>query len=1540
MRRLAVVLFFVLVGVASLGISAQLHLDTPIGREAGRRVLVELVSAEIAGSLDAEEVLSLAPDEAWVANVTIRDPDGRPVIVGERVHVRFDPWALLRGEVRFPLGEVIGGELVLYESESGLPTFVDAFGSSTPRAPDAPFEPGSVLAIVERLDIRDLRVRGTLLGVEGLEVEDVRARLALRIDDRIPEGFELRVDEADGRVVAPFGKELQLVSTSARVRDDASGTRLHARLRTGDGEELGVLLDYARPDGASATDGDDVLDLLLRLDPVRAETVAGSGLAPWAEPLVGEVRGHVRLRGPPDDLELRGWLRTEGGGVAVAGRLASDSDSEVTARTHALQLDRLVDGASSARVRGRARLALPVEGDPRVDADLDPFRLGELEVPASHLEGSLGEEQLNVDVLRVTTPGGTLEARGRVGFDGSVDLRVEGDVGQLADEPTLAGLVPGARGLARFEATLALDPDGALRADGRWVLTRFRYGPVYVGVLVATGRIDGNVRAPEVALRLGLRDVRVDERPLGDGTGRVEGGPTSYRVELDTQRDARRVGLGGRVVVDDGFRVDLSRVELAEGRLRWTGELTGLTSRGTVLSLERARLRSGNQRVEASGVWRRSRGEDAIELAANELDLGELRALLRGWVEGLPDVDGRVSGTASVGGDLERQPRLHVDATLADGRVGAVAGLDGSVLFQYADGLLVGDLGLTAAGSGELELDLRGTLDRDLRFRDALEYAAFHVDGRGRDLDLGLLQHLPFELPELRGRASGSGHADGGFDAFDFEANVDIPALQFELPESWREEGEPPLSPPLGFRGRVGYADGGLTLRGSFRDDGGQLAEAEASVLLDLLSTLEDPSLLPSLLDVAPWRLALRLPPRRVDRWPLALRRGIPSPESLLASATLTLRGGAYRPAGDLAANVAWVGPEIHACGSPSRPRVELLAHLENGATHFGLTGLVDDRRVVFGEADAATPVDAWLRAPESFALPSTRATLWAVELPLDRLPYVCQDVEGPITASIEIERLFGARPRLVAELSSDSLHVRQVSRDASGTTRIRSRSPALSTRAHAELGNGRANADVEMAWWNGGLTRATAGTALRWDEDVWLPEVPEDARLDGSAELVDTPLEAALLFVPQVSEAHGGLFGHVDVRGELRDPLLEGEIELRDGGLAIPALGQRLDDVEGMVLLEGRNLVLQRFEAHDGDGVASLAGDISLEGFAPRRADLALDADSFPVRQEGSVLARLTGQSRLGADFYEGGLQGTVVVDGLSVWLGDDAGRTPQSLAPHPDIVVLGRETADEEPAEPYSVSLHVDARRPFTIKGDDFAAELVAVLELGYVDALQLKGEVELRSGHFDIFGKRFDVERGALFFDGETDLDPSVNLVAVHELRSRSGETVTVTASGRLSEPVIRFTSSLTNDRAEIIALLVSGEVRGETAQDVERAPTDFLAGIAAGVLTLSLREEFGQVVPTIVVEGNTYGGTRIRGGWRLEDVLPESLRRVIRGVYIEGFFNTSGQDGEGSRRTVGQVQDYGFLLELALPRNVVNTNTFTPPNNFSLDVTWQP
>ena len=286
------------------------------------------------------------------------------------------------------------------------------------------------------------------------------------------------------------------------------------------------------------------------------------------------------------------------------------------------------------------------------------------------------------------------------------------------------------------------------------------------------------------------------------------------------------------------------------------------------------------------------------------------------------------------------------------------------------------------------------------------------------------------------------------------------------------------------------------------------------------------------------------------------------------------------------------------------------------------------------------------------------------------------------------------------------------------------------------------------------------------------------------------------------------------------------------------------------------------------------------------------------------------------------------------------DPGRDPISLSAHPEIRVAGRE-ATARLEEPYVMRLRVDARNGFQMKGPDFAAQLVAELDVTYSDPeLRVGGGVEIQRGNFEVFGKRFDVERGWLAFDGSDTLDPQVNLVAVHQLRGRPGDTVTVTAGGRLSNPTIQFSSSVTGDRAQIIALLVSGTVRQETEQDAGRQAADFLAGVAAGVLSLSLREEFGSYFPTIAVQSNQLGGTRISGGVNLEELLPPAVRDVVQGVYFEGFLNTGNQQATTSQ---GQRQEAGVRLELDFPRGISNSYTIGGGQsgaNWGVDVTWQP
>lgn len=1519
MRRLATAFIWALLAIAALVVSATAHLSTQRARDVGRDVLVAYVDGQMRGSLRIGRFAALTPWGGKALGVELLDPEGRVVLRAARVEVVMDLAALLHGELRFVEGRVSGGgEVVLYPDAEGIPSFIRTFEAAVPST-DPP-SPDDLVAVVEDLRVEDMVVRGDVLGLEDLRVEDLRAHGRLRIDARREHPLDIEVWSGSGRVTRPFPYEAQLERIVGRVRDDpAHGTEFYVRARRGE-EHARARVRYWMPEGSST----EVLDLRVAAEPLRAETLAESGFD-WAEPFVGTLRGTFRLHGPPEDLALEADLRTDGGPVTVVGRVPAAGPTRVQVASPGVRLDRVLRGGPAIEARGR--LDLEAGDDTTVTVALDPFVYGGLQIPGGRVRGQFGDGHFVVQEAELPVGGGRLRASGVVGYDGRVDLRVDGALPEIAREPNLRRWLPGARGGLRVGADVRVAADGGLDVRGRWVWTNVVYGPARAARLVAEGSIGGTLEAPTVDLDLQAVTVAVEGVPFGDGTGSVRGGPRRFEVAADLRHPARQVALGARAeLLDEGFVADVTTLDLRARGERWQGHVGGLVVAGSTLEIATFDLRNGPQHVSGSGRWRQRPGrDDALRLVADGVQLGSLWAFL----DEAPEVDGRVTGTAEIGGDLETQPTVDFDLTVSGGRLLDVAGVDGSVLGRYHEGVLQADAGLTIRDGGELQILLHGALDQDRRLREAYRDGAYEATVQLRDLDLRIVRALRLGGPELEGRAAGTLVVSGALDVFDFTGRLDVPALRIGS------------FPPFALATRFGYQDGAIVARALTRDDTGDLVEAEGSVLLDLLSALEDPSLIFPMLELAPWRIALRLPPRVLGTLPEPIAAAIPLADRLQGSATLSIRGGSYRPHADLQANVEYVGDIAEVpCGAAAAPRASLRAELRDDRTRADLVGFLGSARVLQAEAEAGTPLGDWMRDPESFALPSTDLHAYVINAPVQDIPYACEYGAGPLTATLEATGLFSEAPAATLQLFSAGLQAHRLEPRGRGDRRrweARERTPPSQLHLKAEALDGVAVADGRVAWWTGGETYFGAELPLRWDRSDWLPQLASDAELTAFAELLDMPVGAALAWLDAIDDVSGNLSGRVDASGPLTAPRLTGEIEVVGGRLDVPSVGQRLDDIEGTLLFEDQRVTLQGLRVRDGSGTALVAGDATFQGLSPHRASLRVQSSRFPIRREGSILAELDGDLQLQARFAERALEGDVVVERLHVRLAEDLGGTPQDLAPHPDVLVLGQELPEPD-ADPYRVVLNVDASVPIAVKHDDFAAEVTAQLRVAYADpSFEVTGGVQLLGGHFDVFGKRFQVERGAMIFDPASGLDPEVNLVAVHNLRSN--ETVTVTASGRLSDPQIRFSSTVTSDRAEIIALLVSGDVRRETNADAERAPTDFLVGIAAGVLTLSLREQFGAAIPNIVFESNEYGGAQIRGGWRFEDNLPERLRRVIRGVYVEGYFNTTGEQG-GQQRTLGQVHDYGFLLELAFPRNIVNTNSFTPPNNFSLDITWQP
>jgi hypothetical protein len=201
--------------------------------------------------------------------------------------------------------------------------------------------------------------------------------------------------------------------------------------------------------------------------------------------------------------------------------------------------------------------------------------------------------------------------------------------------------------------------------------------------------------------------------------------------------------------------------------------------------------------------------------------------------------------------------------------------------------------------------------------------------------------------------------------------------------------------------------------------------------------------------------------------------------------------------------------------------------------------------------------------------------------------------------------------------------------------------------------------------------------------------------------------------------------------------------------------------------------------------------------------------------------------------------------------------------------------------------------------------------------------------------------------MVFDGDPDMDAKVDLVARHSLRG-SNDTVSVTVSGRLSDPTIEFKSNIpTSSEAQVIALLVTGSTRQQRGINTSTAQasqdtSNFLTGVAAGLFSASLQSQFGGFAPTFGIQqgqgvaDDAEGDTAVQVGFNVDSVLPDNL--PIRGLYVEGQFVA--RRNEGGPNTTGQATRPGFLIEALWPLNFVTTGTFAPPSNWSIDVTWEP
>ena len=1521
--------------VCSLLASTLYHLDTQLGRTLVRDILNPYLSEQMAGRLGMGTIKQLRLWRTIVNDTYVYDPDGTPIIFGKTVELGIDPLAALIGNLHFTYANLNIGWVQLIDNGKGSPTFIDTF-EPPPKAPQSTHQRAAkgkpLHSIVDNMNITRVDLYGDLLGLENLHVNDMHVRGRMEFT-RIA---QIEVWSATGNIVKPFPFKAKLDNLVGIVYTDARGVRLLAEATKGP-EHVAAEIHYAPPQNARATTPYN-LELFIRLDPIEALTLKQVGFD-WASSLKGDIQGWTRLWGPNEQYQLSADLTTDGGPVDVHGTLPVNATADIEISTPGADLSQFIKGAPSIEADGKVRFRIDPNTPDIIDIDLDMhgFEYDKIFVPALVAKTRLYPDAIDLLSVKTQYAGGKLNLDGHIAFKGTSAIHAYGDIPEIGNDRNIQKYAPGIKGSAQFDIIVRQSMNGMLDTRGWINIERLDYGIIGASTLRLEGRLRGNPKRPILDLELNASKLQVAGYLVGQGTTTLIGGPSGYRIQgrFDAQNDRRADFSAGVKVVNKAYRLNVETIKITAANRWWEGSVQNVfldPNRG--ISFQRIEMGNGPENLEASGEWNFN-GPDHIVANLKNFDLSVLKIL---YPESSPKASGNLDLYLEFRSNLQKQLTILAEGTLRNADLYDISPIDADYLIQVDPNELKLNTQVQIEKQEQLSLHATGMLDSKIKnIKEMLLNGIYQISLATNELDLSWVKRwMPSHMPTLEGKVNINAALSGSFFAPNFKGNAQILDLSIN---TWSS---------LNLFTRFKYNLGALSTRVSLSDEDGELAEAEGSFLIDFAHLLESPQQTLRTLSIEPWHLSARIPPRKLNALPLSLTSSFaPDADKLQMSVSLTLAGGAFKTRGDLHASFEWgLVDGLGICGSRAMPRAFLRAKLENDETTATFNVLTDKRRSAWLHASAHTPLNQWLQALKIHPLPIMNVSAKFDETPTEKLPYLCRYIAGPLFADLKANDLFGKDPEFDLSIKTPAIRARRIepaTRLNTLTTVVNT--PPASTTLQTQYKNGIGTLDNTTQWWNGGSSEIHARVPIIWNGEHKTPTLPNHGKIQATADFYRMPLKAVLAWMADTIGVEGTINGHVVADGSVQKPDLSGNLTLSDSQVSFRKVGQTLDNISGQFVFDDDGIEIKKLTATDSKGDAVVNGRIQLDRFRAKQLDLTLQDENFPIRQEGIIRARMDGNLQLLAKVVDQKVQGEVHIRDMTLSIPPQR-STPQELSKHNDIFFVN-EPRKLRKRNPYQIEIHIVSEKRFWVRSTDqnFAAQASTDLQVGLSKIFSLQGSVRLYQGHFEIFGKRFNVQSASMNFDGNSDINPSVNLIATHLLRG-SSNSVTVTVLGKLNNPQIEFTSTVpTQNESQVIALLVTGTAAQQqglnaSTQDATTQTTDFLSGVAAGVLSGALRSEFGNYAPTLGIQSGAAEdtSTQVQVGFNMDALIPDEVRQIIRGLYVEGQFVT--RSNEGNRNTTAQAQRPGFLIEALWPLNFVTTGVFSPPSNWSIDLTWEP
>ncbi|HMG95947.1 MAG TPA: translocation/assembly module TamB domain-containing protein, partial [Gemmatimonadaceae bacterium] len=334
--------------------------------------------------------------------------------------------------------------------------------------------------------------------------------------------------------------------------------------------------------------------------------------------------------------------------------------------------------------------------------------------------------------------------------------------------------------------------------------------------------------------------------------------------------------------------------------------------------------------------------------------------------------------------------------------------------------------------------------------------------------------------------------------------------------------------------------------------------------------------------------------------------------------------------------------------------------------------------------------------------------------------------------------------------------------------------------------------------------------------------------------------------FVPGLVDAHGAIVADVDVRGSVKQPRLFGQISLGDGSAAFSNLGTNFSHIKADIALSGDTVHIKQLSAEtvkQRRGSLRVEGTLSFEHYDNPSFSLVANASNFHAIDKSGLAAldiSTTSPVTLTGSTQDAMMRGTVRVERGTIYIPEVVKKKIIDLSDpefQSTVDTLLAQNREVMPRPPKAVARNlrlenvaVDIGPDVWLRSSEANVKLGGSLNVtlapptpGEAPRLALEGQLSADKGTYRLnivdpfIQPTFDVQSGNLRFYGTPDLNPSLDIRAIHTVRqprlSANGRDVRVEVdiTGTLARPqlALRNPDNLPLSESDLLSYLVTGE-----------------------------------------------------------------------------------------------------------------------------------